>query len=99
MIQVRQLHLELVGEVAGVDLASKLSPETVRELNDAINRYAVLVFHDQKLDDDALLGLGQLFGDVEPPRNHRVVQRLKHASIASTAVAGETRAETSASVR
>jgi alpha-ketoglutarate-dependent 2,4-dichlorophenoxyacetate dioxygenase len=42
----------------------------------------VLVFHDQKLDDDTLLGLGQLFGDVEPPRNHRVVQRLKHASLA-----------------
>jgi alpha-ketoglutarate-dependent 2,4-dichlorophenoxyacetate dioxygenase len=40
------------------------------------------VFHDQKLDDDTLLGLGQLFGDVEPPRNHRVVQRLKHAALA-----------------
>jgi alpha-ketoglutarate-dependent 2,4-dichlorophenoxyacetate dioxygenase len=82
MIQVRQLHPQFVGEVAGVDLASKLPPETVRELNEAINRYAVLVFHDQKLDDDALLGLGQLFGDVEPPRNHRVVQRLKHAALA-----------------
>ena len=82
MVQVRQLHPQFVGEVSGVDLASKLAPETVRELNDAINRYAVLVFHDQKLDDDTLLGLGQLFGDVEPPRNHRVVQRLKHAALA-----------------
>ena len=82
MIEVRQLHPQFVGEVSGVDLASKLAPETVRELNDAINRYAVLVFHDQKLDDDTLLGLGQLFGDVEPPRNHRVVQRLKHAALA-----------------
>jgi alpha-ketoglutarate-dependent 2,4-dichlorophenoxyacetate dioxygenase len=82
MIEVRQLHTQFVGEVAGVDLASSLAPETVRELNDAINRYAVLVFHDQKLDDDTLLGLGQLFGDVEPPRNHRVVQRLKHAALA-----------------
>ena len=82
MIEMRQLHPQFVGEVSGVDLASQLSPETVRELNDAINRYAVLVFHDQKLDDDTLLGLGQLFGDVEPPRNHRVVQRLKHAALA-----------------
>ncbi len=82
MIEMRQLHPQFVGEVSGVDLASKLAPETVRELNDAINRYAVLVFHDQKLDDDTLLGLGQLFGDVEPPRNHRVVQRLKHAALA-----------------
>lgn len=82
MIEVRQLNSEFVGEVSGIDLSSRLTPETVRELNDAINRYAVLVFHDQTLDDDTLLGLGQLFGDVEPPRNHRVVQRLKHASLA-----------------
>ena len=30
----------------------------------------------------SLLGLGQLFGPVEPPRNHRVVRRLKHAELA-----------------
>ena len=83
MVQVRQLHPQFVGEVSGVDLRlASFRAETVRELNDAINRYAVLVFHDQKLDDDALLGLGQLFGDVEPPRNHRVVPRLKHAALA-----------------
>ena len=29
-----------------------------------------------------LLHLGRLLGDVEPPRNHRVQQRLKHAELA-----------------
>jgi alpha-ketoglutarate-dependent 2,4-dichlorophenoxyacetate dioxygenase len=82
MIDVRQLHPLFVGEVSGVDLAGDLPPQTVRELNAAIDRYAVLVFHGQSLDDDRLLELGQLFGDVEPPRNHRVVQRLKHAALA-----------------
>jgi alpha-ketoglutarate-dependent 2,4-dichlorophenoxyacetate dioxygenase len=82
MIEVRQLHPLFVGEVSGVDLAGGLPPQTVRKLNDAIDRYAVLVFHDQSLDDDRLLALGRLFGDVEPPRNHRVVQRLKHAALA-----------------
>ena len=82
-INVRQLHPLFVGEVSGVDLGSDIPPETKNALNDAINRYAVLVFHGQSLDDDErLLALGRLFGDIEPPRNHRVVQRLKRAEIA-----------------
>ena len=82
MMEARQLHPLFAGEVSGVDLAGALAPQTVRALKDAIDRYAVLVFHDQALDDDRLLGLGQLFGPVEPPRNHRVVRRLKHAELA-----------------
>ena len=82
MMEVRQLHPLFVGEVCGVDLAATLAPQTVQALNEAIDSYAVLVFHGQSLDDDHLLALGQLFGDVEPPRNHRVVQRLKRAELA-----------------
>jgi alpha-ketoglutarate-dependent 2,4-dichlorophenoxyacetate dioxygenase len=81
MINVRQIHPLFTAEVTGVDLAS-LMPDQVATLQDAINRYAVLVFPGQKLDDDQLLNLGRLFGDVEPPRNHRVQQRLKHAELA-----------------
>jgi alpha-ketoglutarate-dependent 2,4-dichlorophenoxyacetate dioxygenase len=81
-IQVRQLRPMFVGEVSGVSLAPSLPPETVAELIEAINRHAVLVFHGQSLDDDGLLGLGRLFGNIEPPRNHRVQQRLKHAELA-----------------
>ena len=81
-IQVRQLHPMFVGEVTGIDLARTLPPETVAELTDAINRYAVLVFHGQSLDDDHLLALGRTFGNIEPPRNHRVEHRLKHAELA-----------------
>lgn len=82
MIEVRQLHPQFVGEVSGVELGGSLAPDVVQALNEAIDRHAVLVFHDQALDDDRLLGLGQLFGPVEPPRNHRVVRRLKHAELA-----------------
>ena len=81
-MQVRQLHPLFVGEVTGVDLAAALSPDTARALDDAVNRYAVLVFPTQSLDDDHLLALGRLLGEVEPPRNHRVVRRLKHAELA-----------------
>jgi alpha-ketoglutarate-dependent 2,4-dichlorophenoxyacetate dioxygenase len=81
-IQVRQLHPMFVGEVTGVDLSASLPPETVAQLTEAINRYAVLVFHGQSLDDDRLLALGRTFGNIEPPRNHRVERRLKHAELA-----------------
>jgi len=67
--------------VTGVDLMA-LSPAETAALRDAINTHAVLILPDQHLDDDDLLALGRLFGDVEPPRNHRVVQRLKHAELA-----------------
>src|SRR5689334_12552948 len=81
-IRERQLHPLFVGEVSGVELAGTLPPDTVAELTEAMARYAVLVFHDQSLDDDGLLALGRLFGNIEPPRNHRVERRLKHAELA-----------------
>lgn len=81
-ITVRQLHPQFVGDVAGVELSPTLVPDAVRQLTDAIDRHAVLVFHEQSLDDDRLLGVGRLFGGIEPPRNHRVQQRLKHAELA-----------------
>jgi len=81
MISVRQIHPLFAAEVTGADLAA-LTPDQVATLQDASNRHAVLVFPGQSLDDDRLLTLGRLFGDVEPPRNHRVQQRLKHAELA-----------------
>src|SRR6516162_9395815 len=81
-IKVRQLHTLFVGEVSALDLAAGLSPQAVAELARAIDRYAVLVLRGQLLDDDRLLALGRLFGNIEPPRNHRVERRLKHAELA-----------------
>ena len=81
-INIRQLHPHFVAEVDGVDLSRPLGAETINTLNDAINRYSVLVFHGQSLDDDQLLALGRTFGSVAPPRNHRSGHRLQHAEIA-----------------
>jgi len=67
--------------ITGADLAALNAAETAA-LREAIDTYSVLILPGQTLDDDRLLALGQAFGDVEPPRNHRVVQRLKHAELA-----------------
>ena len=80
-LQIRQLHPLFVGGVTGVDLAS-MDDTTRATLDDAINRYAVLVFHGQSLDDDQLLALGRRFGSIAAPRNQRDPRRLKHAEIA-----------------
>jgi alpha-ketoglutarate-dependent 2,4-dichlorophenoxyacetate dioxygenase len=81
-IDVQPARPSFAAKVSGVDLAAPMMPDTVATLRDAINTYSVMIFPDQSLDDDHLLALGRLFGEVEPPRNHRVVQRLKHAELA-----------------
>jgi alpha-ketoglutarate-dependent 2,4-dichlorophenoxyacetate dioxygenase len=82
VLEVRQLHPLFVGEVSGIDLAAPLGDDDVRAIDDAINRFAVLVFHDQRLDDDSLLALGRRFGGIEPPRKQRDQHRLKHGELA-----------------
>jgi alpha-ketoglutarate-dependent 2,4-dichlorophenoxyacetate dioxygenase len=81
-IEIKPVQPLFAGRVTGIDLAGRLSEGEVGQLNAAIDRYAVLVFPGQHLDDDHLLELGRLFGDVEPPRKHRVARRLKHAELA-----------------
>jgi len=80
-VDVRPLHPLFVAEVNGVDLV-RMSDETRAELETAIDRYSVLVFHDQSLDDDQLLALGRRFGSIAPPRKRRMDGRLKHAEVA-----------------
>jgi alpha-ketoglutarate-dependent 2,4-dichlorophenoxyacetate dioxygenase len=81
-IDVHPVRPSFVARVTGVDLAETMSADSSAAFRDAIDIYSVLIVSGQRLDDDHLLNLGKLFGDVEPPRSHRVVQRLKHAELA-----------------
>ncbi|MDP1752753.1 MAG: TauD/TfdA family dioxygenase, partial [Reyranella sp.] len=42
-------------EVSGIDLTRRLSDAEVAAIHAGMDRYGVLVFHDQRLDDDAQL--------------------------------------------
>jgi alpha-ketoglutarate-dependent 2,4-dichlorophenoxyacetate dioxygenase len=66
---VRQVHPLFVGEIGGIDISRPLDAATVHALWDAINRYAVLVFHDQDLDDDRQMAFARQFGELELPRS------------------------------
>ena len=75
-IRVRQLHPLFVGEVGGVEVAQPLDAATVTSLVDAINQYAVLVFHDQVLDDEKQLVFAANFGGLSKPRYAYGKQRI-----------------------
>lgn len=93
-IALRQLHPLFVGEVAGADLA-RPTPDLVAEVRAAIDRFAVLVFHGQKLDDAGMLALGHAFGTLSPPRRSRAARRIgleEIADISNLDAAGNLRA-------
>ena len=81
-LTIRQLHPLFIGEADGITLSPDLDDAAIQSVRDAIDRYGVLVFHGQSLDDDALLAFGRRFGSIAAPRNHRVVRRLAHGEIA-----------------
>ncbi|HEX3862924.1 MAG TPA: TauD/TfdA family dioxygenase [Stellaceae bacterium] len=78
-IAIRQLHPLFVGEISGIDISRPLDAATVQALNKAIDRYAVLVFHDQTLDDERQMAFARQFGELEIPRsgNADVKRRLR----------------------
>ncbi len=53
------------GEVSGIDLTEPASDETIAAIDAGMDRYAVLVFHDQKLTDDAQRAFTRRFGPLE----------------------------------
>jgi len=53
------------GEVSGIDLTRPLSPEQVADIDAGMDRYGVLVFHDQRFDDETQMAFSRYFGDLE----------------------------------
>jgi alpha-ketoglutarate-dependent 2,4-dichlorophenoxyacetate dioxygenase len=81
-LRFEQRHANFVAEVSGIDLAAPLAADAREALAQGIDRYAVLILRGQALDDDRLLAVGRAFGDIEPPRNHRVARRLQRPELA-----------------
>ena len=73
-IEIRPLRHQFAGEVSGIDCTRPLSPDAVRAIQDGMDRFAVLVFHDQNLTDEQQLAFTLNFGSIEPgfgnPRVH-----------------------------
>ena len=61
----RQIGQCFAAEVEGVDMAKPLSPDDVDAIHAGMDRYAVLVFHDQDVDDEQQLAFTRSLGDIE----------------------------------
>ena len=73
-LSVRQIHPVFVGEVSGIDIAKPLSAEEVAAIEAGMDRYAVLVFHDQKITDEQQMAFSRNFGALEDARGGTVAK-------------------------
>ena len=53
------------GEVSDIDLTRDLTLEQVAAIDDAMDQYGVLVFHDQHFDDTTQMAFSRYFGPLE----------------------------------
>src|SRR5689334_8305880 len=64
-ITIRPLTPVFAGEVAGVDCRAPLSAAEIAAIEAGMDRYAVLVFRGQPLDDAQQLAFTRQFGELE----------------------------------
>ena len=74
-IDIRQIHPHFVGEVSGIDLTRPLTPDQAREIEAGMDKYAVLVFHDQDITDEQQLAFALNFGEREKARGGTIVRK------------------------
>ena len=54
-----------IGEVSGIDLTRHLSDAEVAAVHAGMDRFGVLVFHDQHLDDEQQIAFSRQLGPLE----------------------------------
>lgn len=102
-MQCTPLTPHLGAEVTGIDLSQPLDQQQVAEFEAAMDRYAVLVFRDQPLDQDQQIRLAQSFGPLD--LGLRKLRRGPHrfaynelADISNVTADGEVAARTHAKI-
>jgi alpha-ketoglutarate-dependent 2,4-dichlorophenoxyacetate dioxygenase len=71
---IRQVHPVFVGEVSGIDISRPLSRDAVTEIEAGMDRYAVLVFREQKITDEQQMAFSQSFGRIEDARGGNITK-------------------------
>src|SRR5262245_11687500 len=73
-IAIRQIHPVFGGEGSGADLTRPLAPDEVAAIEAGMDRYAVLVFHDQKITDEQQMAFSKNFGPLEDARGGNITK-------------------------
>jgi len=72
---IRQVHPHFVGEVAGLDLRQPLTKDEAEAVEAGMDKYAVLIFHDQDITDEQQLAFALNFGERENARGGTVTRK------------------------
>ena len=64
-IAIQKVHPLFVGEVSGLDFTKPVDSATITQIETAMDKYAVLVFHDQHISDEQQLSFSEKFGPLE----------------------------------
>ena len=87
------------GEVSGIDLTRPLVGEQVRAIDDGMDQYGVLVFHEQRFTDETQLAFSRQFGELEFSNaaelyKERRLQQMEMADISNLDPSGQLRPAT-----
>ena len=64
-MQIVELNPGFVGKVSGVDVSRPLTEAETAQVEAGMDRYGVLVFHDQRITDEQQMAFSRNFGDLE----------------------------------
>ncbi len=73
-LSIRPLTPNFVGEVSGIDLTQPVTREQVAAIEAGMDRYAVLVYHDQRFTDEQQKAFSQNFGALEHTAGGNIVK-------------------------
>ncbi|GAB2893931.1 TauD/TfdA dioxygenase family protein [Paralcaligenes ginsengisoli] len=93
-LKLNPLHPLFAAEASGVDITKPLSPQMVDAIDDAMNRYAVLVFRGQPLSQDEQMAFTLSFGPLDlgfkkASNQHARLKYKELADISNVAEDGE----------
>jgi alpha-ketoglutarate-dependent 2,4-dichlorophenoxyacetate dioxygenase len=71
---IRQIGIVFAGEVSGVDTGRSVAPEDVAAIEAGMDKYAVLVFRNQKLTDEQQMAFSRNFGALENARGGNITR-------------------------
>jgi len=64
-MNIDPIHAEFGARISSVDLSQPLEPNTLNQIDDAINRYSLVLFENQQMNDAAHLAFTRCFGELE----------------------------------
>ena len=64
-VNIRQIGPCFAGEVEGIDMRRPLTPQEVADIHAGMDKYAVLVFRNQHIDDEQQLAFTRSLGEIE----------------------------------